>query len=109
MARIPETLRARRVNLALELLQSEATLAEAARSMAHAAGISRRQAYRYLQEAQGHAEPIPIPDHKSTFTVKLSDSVISDVRKYASVYGLTLSEIVAQALEAFLRPGRWRG
>ena len=77
--------------------------------MAHAAGISRRQAYRYLLEAQGRTEPIPIPDHKSTFTVKLSDSLISDVRQYASVYGLTLGEIVAQALRAFLRPGHWRG
>ena len=71
-------------------------------------GISKRQAYRYIHEANKIGAEIPIPDHKIAFTVKLSQSLIQRLREYAKSSGKSLSEIVTQSLEVFLQNGRGR-
>lgn len=72
-------------------------------------GISKRQAYRYLGEARTRDGPVPIPDRKVAFTVKLSEELIEALRKHARIGGKRLSELVAEALGDFLRKGRGRG
>jgi hypothetical protein len=72
-------------------------------------GLSRRQAYRYVQEAQaiGHAVPIVAPS--VPITLKMPASVVRDVRAYSMVSGLTISEIVTRAITAFLAAIRGHG
>ena len=72
-------------------------------------GISKRQAYRYIQEAKMIRKDVPIPDTKIAFTVKLSQNLIQTLRKHAKDTGKTLSEIVTRSLEAFLQNGQRRG
>jgi hypothetical protein len=72
-------------------------------------GLSKRQAYRYLETAKQLTEPIVVPDQKTAFTVKLSIGLIQQLRQHAELTGLTLSELVSQALKAFIQQGRGRG
>jgi len=101
--------RAERINAALGLIQKHPQLSEAVTEMVRLYGLSKRQAYRYLELANKLREPIPVPDQKTAFTVKLSIGLIQKLRQYAQLKGLTLSELVSQALEAFLHQGRGRG
>ena len=109
MARSPDTVRAERLNAALALLDEGLSLAEAAATLATAYGMSKRQAYRYLNEAQNQSHPVPVPTRKIAFTVKLSEGLVEQVRHHALLSGQTLSELVSHALEAFLGKGREGG
>ena len=109
MTRSSNPERAKRINAALVLMREEGSPGKAATALAAKYGISRRQAYRYVKEAEGIGKEIPIPDPKIAFTVKLSKNLIKALRKYGKATGQSLSEIVTQALEAFLQDGRRRG
>ena len=109
MTRSSNPERAQRINAALSLIKKEKSPAKAAEALAGKYGISKRQAYRYVNEAEGIGKEVPIPDAKIAFTVKLSKSLIKGLRKYAKTRGQSLSEIVTQALEVFLENGRRRG
>ena len=84
-------------------------LPEAAEQLAQSCSISRRQAYRYLEQAQQLKRPVPVGDAKVSFTVKLSRSLVDRLRDYAASTGLTLSEIASRALSAVLHRGGGRG
>lgn len=70
--------------------------------MVEAYGMSTRQAYRYLQEAQTQQEPLPIPQRKVAFTVKLSPAIIDEVHQQSRRYDQSLSQLVEQALQSYL-------
>lgn len=101
-----QTERAQRINTALSLIKKYNTVSKAANAMTEKYGISKRQAYRYIHEAGKIGAEIPIPDQKIAFTVKLSQSLIQALRKYAKKSGKSLSQIVTQSLEGFLQNGR---
>ena len=109
MARSPDATRAERLNAALALLNEPRTLADAAATLVATYGMSKRQAYRYLAEAQQRTQPVPVPQRKVAFTVKLPEGLVERLRQRARSSGQTLSELVSQALEAFLRKGREGG
>jgi predicted DNA-binding transcriptional regulator YafY len=109
MVKSSNTERAMRINAALSLIKKHDTVAEAVAVMMDLYAISRRQAYRYVQEAQRVGTSIPIPEPKIAFTIKLSPKLIQAIRDHAKVSGRNLSEIVTQALEKFLYKGRRRG
>ena len=109
MKRTDKPERAQRLNMAVDLLKSETSMSEVATALMKKYSISRRQAYRYVQEAQQTGKEIPVPDLKTAFTVKLSRGLIRSLRQYANSTGKTLSEIVTQALEKFLQSDRGRG
>jgi predicted DNA-binding transcriptional regulator YafY len=109
MARSPDSERVRRLNAAVELVQKHGPTAEAAKVFGERYGVSIRQAYRYLREAQAHRRPLPVPEPKVVFTVKLPEGLVHKLRLFASSSGRTLSEVVSQALETFLRRGKRRG
>ena len=98
--------RAQRINIALSLLKKQGSVTKAADAMAEQYGISKRQAYRYTQEAIKIGKEVPIPDQKIAFTVKLSQNLVLVLREYAKKSGKSLSEIVTQSLEVFLQNGR---
>jgi predicted DNA-binding transcriptional regulator YafY len=109
MARASDAQKAERLNLARSLLREHERLPQAAEHLALACSISRRQAYRYLEQAQQLKRPVPVGDTKVSFTVKLSRSLVDRLRTYAASTGLTLSEIVSRALLAVLHRGGGRG
>ena len=109
MARATDAQKAERLNRARTLLRKHAGLPEAAEYLARGWSISKRQAYRYLQQAQQLKQPVPVGDAKVSFTVKLSRGLLERLRTYAASTGLTLSEIVSRALQAVLHRGGGRG
>jgi hypothetical protein len=64
--------------------------------------LSRRQAYRYLWQAQQHAELRSIPGPKAVFTVNLPRTLIGAVRVRCRRQGRRISHVVAEALERWL-------
>lgn len=100
---------AERINAALELLKEYDSPAKAAAEVAVRFGISRSQAYRYVRKAGAMSEKMVVPGHKIPFTIKLSQDLIQALREYTVSTGKTLSEVVTQALESFLRGIQERG
>ena len=109
MSRATDIQKADRLNRARALLRQVATLPEAVERLAQECAISPRQAYRYLQQAQGLTAPVPVGEAKQAFTVKLPGSLIRRVRLYATATGTSISEVVNRALGAWLHRGRPRG
>jgi predicted DNA-binding transcriptional regulator YafY len=109
MTKSTNTERAKRVNTAIDLLKESKMPSEAVEALSAQYGISRRQAYRYVKAAESAGKRISVPDQKIAFTVKLSQNLTQALRQYAQFKGQTLSEVVTQALEAFLYKGRRRG
>lgn len=109
MPRASDAQKAERLNLARTLLRELAQLPEAAERLAQTCSISRRQAYRYLEQAQQLKHPVPVGDVKVSFTVKLSRRLVDRLRAYAASTGLTLSEIASRAFSAVLHRGGGRG
>jgi len=101
--------RAKRINSARAFINRHDTTAKVVSAMIDQYGISKRQAYRYIQEAKMIRKDVPIPDTKIAFTVKLSQNLIQVLRQHAKDTGKTLSEIVTRSLEAFLQNGQRRG
>jgi predicted DNA-binding transcriptional regulator YafY len=109
MPRASAAQRARRLNRSRTLLQRCRSLPEAVQQLAKACSISSRQAYRYLQKAQRLKHPVRIDLPKIAFTVKLSPTLVREVRTYAARTRLSLSDVVSQALTVMLDRGRRRG
>jgi len=109
MSRATDIQKTLRLNRARALLREAPALPAAAERLAQECAISPRQAYRYLQQAARLAGPVPVAEAKQAFTVKLPGSLIRRVRLYARATGTSISEVVGQALQAWLQRGRPRG
>ena len=97
---------AQRVNAALALRRRYVERSEAVRAMVDRYGISRRQAYRYLRGVERRRTPVAIPEGKVVFTVKLPKRPALRIRRFSRLSKMTLSAVVTQALEGFLRSRR---
>jgi hypothetical protein len=108
MARASSAEKSERLNHARTLLQRFDHLPDAVDSMVRDRRISHRQAYRYLRQAGRLKQDVPVAEGKIAFTVKLSERLVQRLRSHASRRGLSLSDMVSRALEAFLprRAGR---
>lgn len=80
-------------------------MAEAARILAGRFGCSQRQARRYTERAVASGR-VDAPEATAVFTVKLPPGLAARVRAHAREAGVTISAVVAQALEEFLSRGR---
>lgn len=109
MSRASDAQKAERLNLARQLLRQVDRRPDAVQTMVRDCSISRRQAYRYLQQAQRLKEPLPVGDAKIAFTVKLSRELVERVRLHAATVGLSLGEVVSRALLALLSRRGGRG
>ena len=98
MTRSSNTDKTHRLNAAFDLLAKGYTLAEAAEILAQQFGLSRRQAYRYLQDAQEIDAPVLVASPSIPITIKIPADVVSRLRLYAQTSGMTIGEIVAQAI-----------
>lgn len=88
------------MNHALRLLRQALPAAKAARRLARAHGICARQAHRYVALAQTLDTPMPIPEAKAVFSVKLPRVLITRVRRAARRGAI--GRWVASALQAAL-------
>ena len=109
MPRSTDSERAQRLNSAFDLLARGYRLAEAAEAMSQTFALSRRQAYRYLREAQGLTRPVAACEPSIAFTIKVPAEVVAELRAYAHSSGLTMGEIVARAVSALLAKARRHG
>ena len=62
-------------------------------------GLSRRQAYRYLELARAGRPAAPVVENSITITLKMPKSLAGTGR---SKHDLTTSEVVRRAVSAFL-------
>ena len=103
MARSTQAQRAERVRAAQELLARGTSMVEAAVALSRDFGLSRRQAYRDLEEAQAVASPPVVAEASVTITLKIPSNIVRELRAYSAISGLTISEIVRRAISAFCR------
>jgi hypothetical protein len=105
MPRADQAQRVSRVNIAFRWLQAGLSPPEVTQKLAAEIGISSRQAYRYVTEAQQIDAPMAEVEAKAVFTVKLPQSLITRLHRYSESTGQTLSQIVSHALLVFFRRG----
>ena len=109
MSRSTKADKARLLNAAHRLLERNMELPEAAQRLSRQFDLSRRQAYRYLEQAARLGHPVPVEAASIPITLKLPPNAVRLLRAYAARSGLTLGEIVARALSAFLSALRRHG
>ena len=97
------------VTAAHKVLARGTSMAEAAVALSRDFGLSRRQAYRYLEEAQAVAPPPVIAEASVTITLKVPRNIVWELRAYSASSGQTVSEIVRRAISAFLSAARGHG
>lgn len=106
MSRSTKAEKARLLNAAHRQLACGERLSGAAQELSRAFGLSRRQAYRYLEQAARLGGPVPVEEASIPVTIKIPPSAVHQLRSYAARTGLTQGEIVARALREFLRRQR---
>jgi predicted HicB family RNase H-like nuclease len=109
MARSTQAQRAERVRAAQELLARGTSIAGAAVALSRDLGLSRRQAYRYLEAAQPTAPAPAVTASSVTITLKIPSALGEELRAYAANSGLSLSETVRRAISSYLSAARGHG
>jgi predicted DNA-binding transcriptional regulator YafY len=102
MPRATKAHKAQLLNAAYRLIGQRIDSAEAARHLADQFALSLRQAYRYLEQAAALNAPVAAVEPTVAITFKLPVSIVRALRASARRSGLTLGQIVTQALAAFL-------
>ena len=102
MSKSTQIEKAKRVNIAIAIMKGSESLSQAASTLARQEHLSRRQAYRYLREAAHLESAQAIPTQKTAFTVKIPIDLLEALRQNAKDSQCSLSEMTAQALNAFL-------
>jgi hypothetical protein len=109
MARSTQAQRAERVKAAQELLARGNSMAGAAVALSRDFGLSPRQAYRYLEEAQTAAPAPAVTAGSVTITLKIPSTLGEQLRAYAAGSGLSVSETVRRAISSYLSAARGHG
>jgi predicted DNA-binding transcriptional regulator YafY len=109
MIRSTRVQKAERLRAARRLLADEVGMAEAAMALSRTFGLSRRQAYRYLELARAGAPAPSAAENSVTITVKMPESLALGLRTRATERGVTTSEVVRQSVAAFLAAKRRHG
>ena len=103
MPRSPKAELTGRVNKTISLVKRGLNSEEISKQIIGEYGVSKRQSYRYIQQAQKAKRKLPIPDQKEAFTVKLPVGLLHRLRQYTNGTGESIGSVVSQALEAFLK------
>src|ERR1700747_498551 len=81
MSRSTDAQKAERLNAAHRLLARGQSVGEAALSLSREFAMSRRQAYRYIEEAQSIGRPVPVVETSTPVTFKLPPRLVDAVRR----------------------------
>jgi len=102
MSRSTDAQKAERLNAAHRLLARGQSVGEAALSLSRQFAMSRRQAYRYIEEAQLIGRPVPVVEAATAVTFKLPPGLVDASGRGRPAEGTTISDMVSRALRAFL-------
>lgn len=91
-----------RVNHAYSLLQEAVPYSQIAERLSRKYGISKVQAYNYLQQAREKEKHVPVPEKSVNFTVKLPLSLIEHLTAYAETMKMPVRDAISLALKDFL-------
>ena len=108
MSRSTGAERAQRLNAAFDLLAEGCAVAQATELLTDAFGLSRRQASRYVQEAQAIKRPVPIAPASVAITVKVPEEIAAKLRSHAQATGSTIGDVVARAVSGLIARERRR-
>jgi len=109
MSRSTSAERAERLNAAFDLLAQGRAAAQATAALSEEFALSRRQANRYVREAQGIKRPVVVSGPAVAVTVKVPEEVAQQLRQHARVTNSTIGEVIARALAGLLARERRRG
>ncbi len=109
MSRSTNAERTQRLNAAFDLLAQGCAVARAAAMLTEEFGLSRRQAHRYLQEAQAIKRPVPIVAPSVPITVKVPQDIAAQLRAHAHATDSTIGDVVSRAVLALLAREHRRG
>ncbi len=101
MARSSRSQKVERLNTAYTLLAQGVTASEAVLCLSQRFGLSRRQAYRYLQEACAMSQPVEPAEAVIPITIKIPGTLAEALRAHSRSSGDSIGEIVARALRRF--------
>lgn len=76
--------------------------------LTNAFGLSRRQAFRYVQEAQAIERPVPIVPASVAITIKVPEEIAANLRTHAQATGTTIGDVVARAVSGLIARERRR-
>ena len=88
--------------MAIRMLQQQQSQESILSALVTRSGVSRRQAYRYLLQAQSNLKPRPMPEPKRVFTVNLPRRLIQAVRIRCRQQQRPISHVVAEVLQQWL-------
>lgn len=100
--RSTEVERVKRLNRAVKLLKKLES-SQAIERLGKEYGISRPQAYRYVQEAGKLSKVLQIPEGKEAVIVKLPVSIIKEVRRLSKKIKESISGIITKAISVYLK------
>jgi hypothetical protein len=109
MSRSNSAERAQRLNAAFDLLAHGCAIAQATAMLTEEFGLSRRQASRYVQEAQAIKRPVPISAPSVAITVKVPEDIAMKLRAHAQATDSTIGEVISRAVSSLLARERRRG
>ena len=109
MSRSTSAERAERLNAAFDLLARGRAAAQATEALGEEFALSRRQANRYVREAQGIKRPVVVSGAAVAITVKVPVEVAQLLRLHAQATDSTIGEVIARALAGLLARERRRG
>jgi hypothetical protein len=90
------------LNAAFGLLARGLPMAEAMVLLSRQFTLSERQAYHYVEAAQLIDKPVAVAEPPVAATYKLPPDVICVLKARAAAEDMTMSNLVSQALRAFL-------
>jgi hypothetical protein len=97
------------LNAAFDLLAHGHAGAPAAAMLMAQFGLSQRQAYRYLHEAQEVRYPVPVSPPSVAVTIKVPEDIAKKLREHAHTTGTTIGDVVSRAVLALMTRERRRG
>jgi hypothetical protein len=97
------------LNVAFDLLNQGREVPQAAAMLTEKFGLSLRQAYRYLHEAQAIEQPVPVSAPSVAITVKVPEDIAVKLRAHAQATGSTIGDVVSRAVMALLALEHQRG
>ena len=88
--------------MAIRMLQRKQSPKAILSALIRRRGVSRRQAYRYLLQAQSNLQLRPIPEPRTVFTVNLPRPLIQQLRRRCRQQRRPISHVVTEVLQQWL-------
>ena len=102
MIKTPNVEVVQRINAAQVFLKKYTSTAKVGELLVERYGVSGRQAYRYIVQAQKLKAPLPVPEKKVVFTVKLPLKLVCRLRRLARSRKAALEKVDKNTTNVFI-------